>query len=331
MDLTVIIAVVVVALVFDYINGFHDAANAIATSVTTKALTPRVALVMAAVLNFVGALLGERVARTVTETISPGAGSAGLLVVVAGLLGAIGWNLLTWWWGLPSSSTHALIGGLVGAAVAAGVTAHWDVVLRDVVLPMVVSPVVAFGAALLLMLLVQRLFARVSPTRVYSGFRLAQTLSAAGVALGHGLQDAQKTMGVIFLALVSGGYVTDGDPLPLWVVLSAATALAAGTYVGGWRVIRTLGQRLIDLDPPRGFVAESVASGVLYTAAYAAQAPISTTHTVTSAVGGAGAAGGLRHIRWRVARRIGLAWLFTFPGAALLAVLAHLVLRLLPV
>src|SRR4051812_18229260 len=206
MDLAIVIAVVVVALAFDYTNGFHDAANAIATSVSTRALTPRIALVLAAVMNFVGALLGQQVAHTVSEVISPPEGNAGLVIVLAGLLGAIAWNLVTWYFGLPSSSSHALIGGLVGAALAAGALVHWMTILDKVIIPMVLSPLFGFAAAFAVMLSIMWIFRRRNPHRVFRGFRAAQTLSASALALGHGLQDAQKTMGVIFLALVASGH-----------------------------------------------------------------------------------------------------------------------------
>jgi inorganic phosphate transporter, PiT family len=323
MELAIIVAVVVVALIFDYTNGFHDAANAIATSVSTRALTPRVALAMAAVMNFVGAFLGQEVATTVSETIDPGTGSHGLVIVMAGLLGAITWNLITWYLGLPSSSSQALIGGLVGSAVAAGTTANWDVVIEKVVIPMLVSPVVAFSLGFAAMVAIMWGFRRASPARANRGFRLAQTVSAAAMALGHGLQDAQKTMGVIFLALLTGGFVAKGDPLPVWVIFSAAAAISLGTYSGGWRIMRTLGRRIIALDPPRGFAAESVASSVLYTTAYAFEAPISTTHTITSAVMGVGATKRLSAVRWGVARSILIAWVLTFPMAALAAAICY--------
>jgi inorganic phosphate transporter, PiT family len=333
MELAIIVAVVVVALIFDYTNGFHDAANAIATSVSTRALTPRVALAMAAVMNFVGAFLGQEVATTVSDTIDPGSGTHGLVIVMAGLLGAITWNLITWWLGLPSSSSQALIGGLVGSAVAAGATANWDVVIDKVVIPMLVSPVVAFSLGFAVMLAIMWGFRRTSPYRANRGFRLAQTVSAAAMALGHGLQDAQKTMGVIFLALLTGGFVAKGDSLPVWVIFAAAGAISLGTYSGGWRIMRTLGRRIIALDPPRGFAAESVASSVLYTTAYAFEAPISTTHTITSAVMGVGATKRLSAVRWGVARSILIAWILTFPMSALAAALcywfSHLVIEVL--
>ena len=321
MEIAIIIAVVAVALVFDYTNGFHDAANAIATSVSTGALKPRVALAMAAVMNFVGAFLGQKVAHTVSDTIDPGPGTHGLVIVMCGLLGAITWNLITWYYGLPSSSSHALIGGLVGAAIAAGATANWAVVLEKVVIPMFLSPVVAFSLGFLLMVAIMWAFRNANPGRANRGFKVAQTVSAAAMALGHGLQDAQKTMGVIFLALLTGGYVAESDGLPLWVIIAAATAISLGTWSGGWRIMRTLGRRIIHLDPARGFAAETVAAGVLYTTAFAFQAPISTTHTITSAIMGAGATKRFYAVRWGVARSILAAWVLTFPMAGLAAAL----------
>jgi inorganic phosphate transporter, PiT family len=328
MEIGIIIAVVVVALVFDYTNGFHDAANAIATSVSTGALKPRVALAMAAVMNFVGAFLGQKVAQTVSEVIDPGTGSHGLVIVMCGLLGAITWNLITWYLGLPSSSSQALIGGLVGAAVAAGATANWNVVVDKVVLPMLISPVVAFSLGFAAMVGIMWAFRRANPGRANRGFKLAQTFSAAAMALGHGLQDAQKTMGVIFLALLTGGYVTASDPLPLWVIFVSAAAISLGTWSGGWRIMRTLGRRIIHLDPARGFAAESVAASVLYSTAYVFEAPISTTHTITSAVMGVGATKRLSAVRWGVARSILTAWVLTFPAAALVAALCYWIARI---
>jgi PiT family inorganic phosphate transporter len=327
MELAIVIAVVVVALVFDYTNGFHDAANAIATSVSTRALTPRIALALAAVMNFVGAFLGQEVASTVSETIDPGSGSHGLVIVMSGLLGAITWNLITWYFGLPSSSSHALIGGLVGAALAAGAGVSWDTVLEKVVIPMFLSPLFAFAAGFVVMLAIMWIFRRANPHRVNRGFRLAQTGSAAAMALGHGLQDAQKTMGVIFLALLAGGFVESGDPLPLWVIFSAAAAISLGTWSGGWRIMRTLGRRIIHLDPARGFASESVAATVLYTTAFVYEAPISTTHTITSAIMGAGATKRFSAVRWGVARSIVTAWILTFPMAGSAAALIYLLLR----
>ena len=328
MDLAIVIAVVVVALAFDYTNGFHDAANAIATSVSTRALTPRIALMLAAVMNFVGAFLGQQVANTVGSVIEPPSGSAGLLIVMGGLFGAIAWNLITWYFGLPSSSSHALIGGLIGSALVSGTTVKWSVILDKVVIPMVLSPIVGFILAFLLMLAILWVFRRRNPHRVNRGFRIAQTVSAAGMALGHGLQDAQKTMGVIFLALVTGGYYGADEGLPVWVILAAATAISLGTWSGGWRVMRTLGRRIIHLDPARGFSAEAVAAGVLYTTAFAFQAPISTTHVITSSVMGAGATKRFSAVRWGVARSIVVAWILTVPAAGLAAAAVYEVLHL---
>jgi len=331
MELAIVIAVVVVALVFDYTNGFHDAANAIATSVSTRALTPRIALVLAAVMNFVGALLGQEVAHTVSDVISVN-GEAGLVVVLAGLFGAIVWNLITWYFGLPSSSSHALIGGLVGSAITAGAIVHWATIVDKVLIPMVLSPIFGFFAAFAVMLAIMWIFRKRNPHKVFRGFRMAQVFSAAALALGHGLQDAQKTMGVIFLALTTAGYYTNaqGEPqenLPLWVVVLAASAISLGTYSGGWRIMRTLGRRIIHLDPARGFAAESVGASVLYTTAFVFHAPISTTHTITSAIMGAGATKRFSAVRWGVARSIVAAWVLTFPMAGLVAAGFYVVLH----
>jgi PiT family inorganic phosphate transporter len=327
-DLAIVIAVVVVALAFDYTNGFHDAANAIATSVSTRALTPRIALTLAAVMNFVGALLGQEVAHTVSDTIAPPEGNHGLVIVMAGLLGAITWNLITWYFGLPSSSSHALIGGLVGAALAAGASVHWGTIKEKVLLPMVVSPLFGFAAAFLAMLTIMWIFRRSNPHKVQRGFRLMQTVSAAALALGHGLQDAQKTMGVIFLAVIAAGYYpATQENLPLWIVISAASAISLGTYAGGWRIMRTMGRKIIALDPPRGFAAEAVGAGVLYTTAFVFHAPISTTHTITSAIMGAGATKRFSAVRWGVARSIVTAWVLTFPMAGSAAALVYFLFR----
>jgi PiT family inorganic phosphate transporter len=322
-ELVGIVTIIVIALAFDYTNGFHDAANAIATSVSTRALTPRKALLLAAVMNFAGAWLGTEVAKTVgSGIIEAPNGTGGLLVVGAGLVGAITWNLITWYFGLPSSSSHALIGGLIGAALASGTVVQWLGVVDKVVIPMILSPLAGFGIAYLVMLAIMWLFRRAHPGRVSRGFRWAQTVSAAAMALGHGLQDAQKTMGVIVLALVTAGYQQTFD-VPVWVVVAVAAALAAGTYAGGWRIMRTLGRRIIDLDPPRGFAAEITAATVLYSAAYLFHAPISTTHTITSAVMGVGATKRLSAVRWGIAGNIVTAWVLTIPAAALVAAITY--------
>jgi PiT family inorganic phosphate transporter len=327
-ELAVLIVVVAIALIFDYTNGFHDAANAIATSVSTRALTPRAALILAAVMNLLGALLGTEVAKTVSEVITPPTGLHGLTVVGAGVFGAIVWNLITWYFGLPSSSSHALIGGAVGAGLASASTVNWEKVVDKVAIPMVVSPLVGFAAAYLVMVAILWIFRRAHPGRMSRRFRIAQSLSAASMALGHGLQDAQKTMGIIVLALLATGHHGPGDGVPLWVILLCAGALSAGTYAGGWRIMRTLGRKVIELDPPKGFAAELTASAVLYSTAFIWHAPISTTHTITSAIMGVGATKRLSAVRWGVAGGIMMAWVLTIPMAGLMAAIAYSVVHL---
>ena len=324
METTLVVVVIVAALGFDYTNGFHDAANAIATSVSTRALTPRIALLMAAVMNFLGAFLGTHVASTVGKgIIDAPSGNSGLVIVLGGLIGAITWNLVTWYFGLPSSSSHALIGGLVGAALAASNNVKWEGVIEKVLIPMVISPLVGFSLAALLMIAILWIFRNGSPGTLNRGFRLAQCVSAAAMALGHGLQDAQKTMGVIFLALLTAEHVEPDDSIPLWVIVAAAAAISLGTYAGGWRIMRTLGRRIIDLDPPRGFAAETVAASVLYTTAFAFSAPISTTQTITSSVLGVGATKRRSAVRWGVAGNILVAWVLTIPAAGGIAALSY--------
>jgi PiT family inorganic phosphate transporter len=325
LEVALVVLVVALALSFDYTNGFHDAANAIATSVSTRALTPRVALLMAATMNFAGALLGTEVAETIATSIVDLTGAsthAELAVVLCALLGAITWNLITWWFGLPSSSTHALIGGLVGAGLAGGMAVYWSAIVDKVVLPMIVSPLVGFGLAFAVMIAVLWIFRSAAPAKTHRRFRIAQTASAAAMALGHGLQDAQKTMGVIYLALLTVGWANPDTGIPLWVKLCAAAAISAGTYSGGWRIMRTLGRKIIELDPARGFVAESVSALVLYVNAFVLHAPVSTTHTITSAIMGVGATRRLSAVRWGVAKNIAIAWVLTIPAAALVAALA---------
>jgi PiT family inorganic phosphate transporter len=322
-DLAIIITVIVVALGFDYTNGFHDAANAIATTISTRAMTPRAALAMAAAMNLLGAFLGTSVATTVGKgIIEAPQGPHALVVVLAALLGAIAWTLITWWFGLPSSSSHALIGGLVGAALASAGTVKWAGVIDKVVIPMVVSPLVGAATAGLLMLALLWAFRRFRPRPVNEGFRRAQIVSGAAMALGHGLQDAQKTMGVIVLALVVGGY-HQGFEIPWWVILAAASAISLGTLAGGARIMRTLGRRITALEPPQAFAAQTAASAVLYLTAFVFAAPISTTHTITSSVMGAGATRRLSAVRWGVAGTIVTAWVLTLPMAALVAALCY--------
>ncbi len=331
MELALVITVVLIALSFDYTNGFHDAANAIATSVSTRALTPRAALLMAATFNLLGAMLGTHVATTIAHSIvdiqdqNP---HSGLVIVLCALLGAIAWNLITWWFGLPSSSTHALIGGLTGVGLASGITVYWNAIVEKVVLPMILSPILGFSLAFVVMVAVMWLFRNARPGPTQRKFRIAQTASAAAMALGHGLQDAQKTMGIIMLALIAGGHYSKDDAIPWWVKIAAASAISLGTYSGGWRIMRTLGRRIIELDPARGFVAESVSAVVLFVNAYSPlHAPVSTTHTITSAIMGVGATKRLSAVRWGVAKNIGLAWVLTIPAAALVGAVCFWILH----
>jgi phosphate/sulfate permease len=320
-----LVAIVIVALAFDYTNGFHDAANSIAVAVSTKALTPRVALGLAAVMNLVGALISTSVAKTVgAGIIDAPTGSEGLQLVFAALIGAITWNLITWYFGLPSSSSHALIGGLVGAALAAAHSVQWMGILDKVIIPMVVAPLVGFGLGYLFMLLVLWSFRNANAHKAHRGFRYAQILSSATMALGHGMQDAQKTMGIITLALVTAGEIDTFD-VPFWVILAAALAISAGTYAGGFRIMRTLGRRIIQLTPAGGFSAQTVASGVMIATATVFAVPVSTTHITTTSIMGVGATRRLSAVRWGVAGNIVVAWVVTLPAAGLVAALAFFI------
>ncbi len=329
LTMALVITVVAIALFFDYTNGFHDAANAIATSISTRALTPRIALAMAAFFNFIGAFLGLGVAKTIKEILvgfDPdhlGAEHA-LTIVLAALVGAIIWNLITWYFGIPSSSSHALIGGLIGVGLVSGVRVDWNKVVDKVAIPMIASPLIGFIGAFCVMTAIMWLFRKGRPERVNRGFRHAQIVSAAGLSLGHGLQDAQKTMGVIVLALIAGGYNDPDQSIPWWVVAAAASAISLGTLSGGMRIMRTLGRRIIALDPPRGFAAESTAAVVLYGMAIGLHAPVSTTHTMTSAIMGAGATKRFSAVRWGVARGIVTAWVLTIPAAAGMSAVTYL-------
>jgi PiT family inorganic phosphate transporter len=327
-ELAALILVIAVALAFTYTNGFHDTANAIATSVSTRALTPRAALLMAAVMNLIGSVLGTGVAVTISKGIvSLPDGIHGLWIVLAALLGAITWNVITWSFGLPSSSTHALIGGMVGAALAASATVEWSGVVEKVVIPMILSPIVGMGLGYLVMVGILWIFRRSNPSKVGRRFRIAQSLSAAGMALGHGLQDAQKSMGIIVLALVVTGH-HQGFGVPLWVILVCAVVIMLGTYSGGWRVMRTLGRRVIELDPPKGFAAEVTAAAVLYTTAFVWKAPISSTHAITGSIMGVGATKRASAVRWGVAGHIVVAWLLTLPASAAVAAAAFELMHL---
>lgn len=323
-----LIVTIGVALFFTYTNGFHDSANAIATSVSTRALTPRAALAMAAVMNLAGAFLGTGIAQTVSEgLIETPHGQTGMAILFAGLVGAIVWNLITWYYGLPSSSSHALFGGLVGAALAGGTDVLWSGVVDKIILPMFLSPIVGLVVGYLVMLVILWLFRRGNPHKAKRGFRIAQTVSAAGMALGHGLQDAQKTMGVVVLALTIADVQEEGDGIPLWVKFTCAAMLSLGTYAGGWRIMRTLGRKIIELDPPQGFAAETTAASILYTTAYIFKAPISTTHVITSAIMGVGATKRVNAVRWGVAKNIVLGWFITMPAAAVVAALVYAVVH----
>ncbi|HEY0539542.1 MAG TPA: inorganic phosphate transporter [Actinoallomurus sp.] len=330
MELAALIVVVGIALFFNYTNGFHDAANAIATSVSTRALTPRAALALAAVMNLVGAFLGTGVAKTVgSGIIDPPKDLHGLTIVAAALIGAIVWNLITWYYGLPSSSTHGLVGGLIGAALAASGSVLWATVLEKVVLWMVLSPVLGLILGYFVMVAILWIFRHSHPGRVGRRFRIAQSLSAAAMALGHGLQDAQKTMGIIVLALVTTGYQDASDShVPVWVILTCAAVLSFGTYAGGWRIMRTLGRKVIELDPPKGFAAEATAASILYATAFIWQAPVSTTHTITSAIMGVGSTKRLSAVRWGVAGNIMAAWILTIPAAGIVAAIAYWIINL---
>jgi PiT family inorganic phosphate transporter len=327
-DTLALVVTILVALFFTYTNGFHDSANAIATSVSTRALTPRAALAMAAVMNLAGAFLGSAVAKTVSEgLISTPEGDRGMGILFAALMGAIIWNLATWYYGLPSSSSHALFGGLVGAALAGGTSVIWSGVVDKVIIPMFLSPVVGLVAGYLVMLAILWLFRHSNPHKAKRGFRVAQTVSAAGMALGHGLQDAQKTMGVVVMALVISDVQDRGDPIPVWVKVVCAVMLSLGTYAGGWRIMRTLGRKIIELDPPQGFAAEVTGASIMFGSAFVFHAPISTTHAITSAIMGAGATKRINAVRWGVARNIVIGWFITMPAAAAMAATCYYVLR----
>jgi PiT family inorganic phosphate transporter len=321
-------AVIVLAVAFDYINGFHDTANAIATSVATRALHPRHAILMATTFNFVGAFAGTAVAKTI---------GAGLVeestttqtVVAAALIGAITWNLVTWWLALPSSSSHALIGGLLGATIVAAGTDALKIngLVNKVLVPMVTSPLIGFVGAFLLILALYWIFRNARRKPMARGFRRLQVISAGYMAFSHGSNDAQKTMGIITLALFAAGSIPTVD-VPLWVIVISASALSLGTAVGGWRIMRTMGHRVVELEPVHGFAAETTAATVLIVTAHLGM-PVSTTHVISSAIMGVGSARGPKGVRWGVARRILLAWVITLPAAGSVAAVVWVVLHTL--
>src|ERR671938_877194 len=313
-----LVVVVIAALGFDFTNGFHDTANAVATSVSTRALSPRIAVLVAAVANLAGAFVTTAVAKTVGKGIID-TGLATEKTVLAALLGAIAWNLLTWWLGLPSSSSHALIGGLIGAALVQSGSkgVQWHDIVHKVVFPALASPALGFLGAFVLLLLIYWVFVWVTPGLANRGFRLGQLASGTWVAFTHGANDAQKTMGVIALALFEAGRISHFY-IPTWVIVAAGLAIAAGTYVGGWRIMRTLGQRVINMEPASGFAAQVSGGSVIYVATHFGF-PVSTTHVVSGAVMGAGATKRVSAVRWGIAGNIVFAWVLTIPAAALVA------------
>jgi PiT family inorganic phosphate transporter len=321
-----LVVVVALAVVFDYINGFHDTANAIATSVATRALSPRYAILMAASFNFIGAFAGTAVAKTIGAGLVDEATTT-QTVIVAALLGAIAWNLFTWYLGLPSSSSHALIGGLLGSTiVAAGLGAlKIDGLIGKVLVPMVSSPLIGFVAAFLLMLALYWVFRNAKRKLMARIFRRLQLLSAGYMAFSHGSNDAQKTMGIITLALFAAGVIPTIE-VPVWVIVIAATALSLGTAIGGWRIMRTMGHRVVELEPVHGFAAETTAATILIVTAHLGM-PVSTTHVISSAIIGVGSARGPTGVRWGVARRILLAWVITIPAAGTVAALTWFLLH----
>jgi PiT family inorganic phosphate transporter len=322
-----LLTVLALAVLFDYINGFHDTANAIATSVSTRALRPEQAILMSATANFVGALTGTAVAKTIASgiAVSP-EGDAGQIVVASALVGATAWNLITWRAGIPSSSSHALIGGLIGAVVASsGVGALIpDGIAGKVLVPLVISPVLGVFIGFGLMVVILNVFRHANPRRLNERFRRLQILSAAYMAFSHGSNDAQKTMGIITLALVSAGILSE-PRVPLWVIILAATAISTGTAAGGWRIIRTIGQRVVKLDPVHGFAAETTAATIILGASTLG-VPLSTTHVISSAIMGVGASDRFSAVRWGVAGNIVVAWVLTLPASATMAAFAWLVL-----
>jgi inorganic phosphate transporter, PiT family len=315
---TLLVIVVIVALGFDFTNGFHDTANAVATSISTRAMTPRIAVLVAAAANLAGAFVTTAVAKTVGKGIID-TSLANEKTILAALIGAIAWNLLTWWLGLPSSSSHALIGGLIGAALVQSGSkgVQWHDVTHKVLFPALLSPAIGFLGAFLLMVLIYRIFFRAPPGAANRGFRLGQWVSGTWVAFNHGANDAQKTMGVIALALFESGRISHFY-IPTWVIVSAGLAIGLGTYVGGWRIIRTLGQRVYGMQPENGFAAQVAGGSVLYFATHFGY-PVSTTHVVSGSVMGAGATKRLSAVRWGVAGNIVFAWILTIQAAALVA------------
>ncbi|MEO7197333.1 MAG: inorganic phosphate transporter [Solirubrobacterales bacterium] len=313
----IIVIVVAAALAFDFTNGFHDTANVVATSISTHALSPRVAVTMAAILNFAGAFISIEVAATVAKDVVQ-ASAITPTVIFAGLIGAISWNLITWYFGLPSSSSHALIGGVVGSAfAAAGASAViGDGILGKVLIPALIAPIVAFLIGVLAINVAYGICGRLRPGPASRGFRIGQVVSSAMLALAHGTNDAQKTMGIITLALIANGTLSsESFEVPTWVIVSSASAIALGTYTGGWRIIRTMGTRIIKMDSAQGFSAQGAGAAVILASSHFGY-PLSTTQVIAGGVMGSGAGKRLSAVRWGVAGNLVVAWLVTLPAAA---------------
>jgi PiT family inorganic phosphate transporter len=327
--LWIVVTLVLVALAFDFMNGFHDAANSIATVVSTRVLTPYQAVALAAFFNFVALFVFQlKVATTVGRGIVD-TGVVDHFVVFGALVGAIAWNVITWWYGIPSSSSHALIGGIVGAGVAkAGVWALIPAGIFKVVAFILIAPLLGFALAALLMLLVSWVFVRSTPSRVDRWFRGMQLISASFYSLGHGGNDAQKTAGVIWMLLVAAGYLGAKDPIPIWVVTACYITIALGTLFGGWRIVKTMGQKITKLKPVGGFCAETSGGITLFTTA-ALGIPVSTTHTIAGSIVGVGAAHSVSAVRWGVAGNIVWAWILTIPCSAFIAGAAWYIGRML--
>ena len=326
-----LIAIFALAVTFDYINGFHDTANAIATSVATRAIKPEYAILLSATANFVGALVfGVAVASTVGSNIVKdnlilGNGST---VLMAALLGAISWNLITWRLSIPSSSSHALIGGLIGGAwAAAGAGAvQWDQFAAKILVPLFSSPILGVVIGFGLMVVILNVFVRANPRHMNDRFRKLQIFSATYMALAHGSNDAQKTMGIMTLALYADKVIPN-NTVPIWVILMAATAMSLGTAAGGWRIMKTMGQRVVKLDPVHGFAAETTAASIIMVASHFGM-PVSTTHVISTAIMGVGTSDRIKAVRWGVARSIATAWILTIPATAIIAGIAYLALHL---
>ena len=332
-ELIILVIVVLTALAFDFTNGFHDTGNAMATSIATGALKPKTAVALSASLNLVGAFLSVEVARSVGSGIVnldridvTTDGPALMLIVFTGLVGGILWNVLTWLLGLPSSSSHALFGGLIGSAIVAigfdGV--QWMGVLSKIIVPAVLSPVIAAIVAATGTWLVYRIAAPVADDRKHGGFRKGQVATASLMSLAHGTNDAQKTMGVIFLALVASGTLSNDDAIPFWVKASCALAIALGTYLGGWRIIRTLGKGIVEVDTPQGVAADGASAAIILTSSHFGMA-LSTTHVASGSILGSGLGRKGAEVRWSVAGRMVVAWLITLPAAAIVGALTWLI------